>query len=309
MRGYRWQRRFGTKGPVSAALLRSWPLLLCLVASLLGPLLAPEDPLAQNLALSFSPPGRGQILGRDLYGRDYCSRLLHAAPASVWPSLLIVLSALLLGCAIGLLAAHYGGFWAGLCRHASHAVLALPNLVFVLSFAAFLGPSLYSLSLALVLCSWPKYAWQSRKLYQQVQNEDWLLAAEMLGLSVPQRLWRQVLPALRGELLCMAAQDVGSKLMVLAGLAFLGLAGAEGGLDWGSLLREGRAYMHQAPWLSWGPLLLIFATLLACNASAELWRQGWSAGRSGPLRRELGLGYCRLVSRCKLLRRKDTCRK
>ncbi len=265
-----------------------WPLCFCLALAVLGPKLAPKDPLAQNLDQIFCAPGSQFWLGTDLYGRDLLSRLLAAAPRTLLPCFVIVALSLLFGLSIGLLAAHYGRIWAGICRYASHAVLSVPELVFILAFAAFLGPDLKVLCLALCLVSWPKYAWQSRKLYQQLQDEDWLLASEMLGTGTLRLVRTALLPALGRELACMASLDFGAKLMELAGLAFLGVAGASGGLDWASILREGRGYAQRAPWLIWGPLLCIFTCLLLCNLAAESWNfRGQGSRGGGPLLREL----------------------
>jgi peptide/nickel transport system permease protein len=249
---------------------------LVAVIAILAPLLAPHNPLEQNLGKSLRPPfwvEGGAIenpLGTDALGRDVASRLIHGARNSLLISLMAALISSLLGLITGLIAGFFGKWVDSLLMRLGDIQLAFP---FVLLAIAFLGTSANRTPLHLILVlglpGWAVYARVVRSRVLAEREKDYVTAAKALGAKAPRRLWRYVLPNVWQVVPVIAMLDLGFLVIVESMLSFLGFGLTPPTPSWGSILAEGKQYMIVTPWLSVLPGLAIIFTVLSINLTAD----------------------------------------
>ena len=144
-------------------------------------------------------------------------------------------------------------------------MIAFPGLVLAIAIAGILGPSIRNAVIAISLVSWTKYARLARSLVLKIRNRDFVAAAIVTGSKTPYMLWKYMLPNTITTLVITAATDIGSMMLELASLSFLGFGAKAPTPEWGLMLNEGRAYMQSAPWLMVFPGLAIFIVVVVFN--------------------------------------------
>lgn len=238
--------------------------LWCLVA-LLGPLAAPYDANAVDLASSLSPPGPNHLLGTDKLGRDLLSRLLAAAPGSLYASLLAIALSSSAGIIIGLCAALSWKPVRYVLDGFINLMLSIPHYACVLFIAAILGSSLLNSMLALCLVWWIHYALLVRSLCLKLKDENFYALSRFNGAAGLKKVRAYLLPALYPKLSVTLCLDVSGMLIAMAGLSYLGLGVQPPDPSWGTLLYEGKNYLTSAPHLMIFPGLTIFLCAAAFN--------------------------------------------
>ncbi len=246
-------------------------LLLVLVAAC-APWLAPYDPYAQDLSAALQAPNAQHWAGTDRYGRDLFSRILVGAQSSLFWTLVLVAAITVLGTLVGLFAGWRGGWLDTLLMRTSDVFLAFPGLVFALAVASFLGGGMQNAVIALIAISWPKYARLARSLTLAQRNATYLKATRLAGCGTLQQLMRHILPNIAGPLLVTAALDIGTMMMELAGLSFLGLGAQPPLAEWGSMMSNSRSLLQVAPWTVLAPGLAIFITVMVFNLLGDTLR-------------------------------------
>jgi ABC-type dipeptide/oligopeptide/nickel transport system permease subunit len=249
--------------PVALAAL-TWLALVALGAGL-APLLAPKGPLAADTTRSLLPPGAGNLLGTDLFGRDVLTRLLWGGRWTLGMGLLGLGAAVGLGLPAGLAAGYFGGRVEGVTMRLVDALLAFPGLLLAMAVVAVLGPGLGSVSIAVGLSAAPVYARVARSAALEVRAQPYVEAARALGGSEWRTIARHILPNTVVPLVAFAATQLGWILLNGAALNFLGLGAPLGTPEWGAVLNEGRGYLRDAPWVSTFPGLALTLTVLAAN--------------------------------------------
>lgn len=244
---------------------------LLLSAVVFARLLAPYDPHAQIFA-SLMPPGAEHWLGTDRLGRDLFSRLLLGLQTSVLATLSLVSLVAVIGTSIGMLAGFLGGAIDRFLMRVTDLFLALPSLVFALAVAALLGGGLVTAVFALTLVSWPKYARLARSLTRSAQQNDYVAAARLAGSSAWQITYRHILPNIIGPILVTACLDIGTLMMELAGLSFLGLGVQPPNAELGQMMSAGRSLFQTYPWMVLSPGVLIFIAVVIFNLMADTLR-------------------------------------
>lgn len=238
---------------------------LVLAVAVFAPLLCPCDPYAQDLSVALSPPSAAHLAGTDRYGRDLLSRIIMGSRSSVFSTLALVAIIAVIGTTIGIL----GGWKAGridtLLMRMSDVFLAFPGLVFALAIAGVLGAGIPGAVLALAAIGWPKYARIARGLTLAQKDEPYLAAAQLQGCTTPQLVFRHLLPNVAGPLLVTAMLDIGTMMMELAGLSFLGLGARPPMAEWGSMMSESRSLLQTSPWTVMAPGIAIFVTVMIFN--------------------------------------------
>ena len=234
--------------------------------------LVPYDPYAQDLGIALQAPGAGHWLGTDRYGRDLLSRVIMGAQASILSTLALVAIAATLGCAAGMVAGWCGGWVDTLLMRASDIFLAFPGLVFALAVASVLGGGLANAVIALAAISWPKYARVARGLTLTQREADYLASARLSGCGTARLLARHVLPNIAGPVLVTAVLDIGTMMMELAGLSFLGLGAQLPAAEWGSMISDNRNLLQTAPWTVFAPGCAIFLTVVVFNLLGDTLR-------------------------------------
>ncbi len=238
-------------------------LALWLLVAVLAPLLQTHDPLVQDNT-PFLPPSGAHWFGTDELGRDVYSRVLAGARLSIPMAVLLVTLSLVIGTVVGATAGYLGGKIETLIMRVTDLFFAFPAIILAMALVAALGPDLRNAVLAIVVVSWPSYARVSRGLVLSARNADYVLAARLLGLSGRRALIREVGPNVAGPILVLGALDLGTAVLLLSGLSFLGLGTRPPTAEWGAMVAEGAAYFDKW-WIGVFPGLAILTVVLAFN--------------------------------------------
>ena len=240
-------------------------MLLAVLAALAAPLLAPYDPLAQNLGNALARPGRAHFLGTDNVGRDVLSRVIWGTRVSLVAGLVSVALAVVAGSLLGILAGYCGGRVDGLVMRLMDAVLSFPPLVLALALGAVLGAGLGGVLVALGVVYTPTFARLMRGQVLSVTARDYVDAARALGAPGWRVAWRHVVPNAMNPIIVQASLSVAFAILAEASLSFLGLGIQPPQASWGSMINAGRGYLQQAPWIVFGPGAALFVTVVGLN--------------------------------------------
>jgi peptide/nickel transport system permease protein len=256
-------RRFLARNRLAAA--GAATLGLILAAVLVGPLLGTASPIAVDMARKLLPPGAGQPLGTDFFGRDVLARILHGGQATLSIGVGVVLLAFLAGSLFGTLAGILGG-WADLVMmRVVDALLSFPSLVLAIALAAALGPSLGNAMLAVALAQAPQFARLARAQALSIAVLPYVEAAIAAGSTTRAILFRHVLPNGIGPLMVQASLAVGSAILQTASLGFLGLGAQPPAPEWGADVAANLQYLRETPWAALAPGGAILLTVLGFN--------------------------------------------
>lgn len=226
--------------------------------------ICPYDPNAQIFSI-LEAPSKLHPAGTDRLGRDMLSRILVGLQTSVLSTLVLVAIVTVVGTIIGVLCGHLGGFFDTLMMRVADLCLAFPGLVLVLAIAALLGGGLSNAIIALALVGWSKYARLARSQTLSQENADYIAAARLAGDSFLQIILGHILPNIAGTILVTAMLDMGTMMMELAGLSFLGLGAMPPTAELGNMMSGGRSMLQTCPWLVLGPGIGIFVAVVIFN--------------------------------------------
>jgi peptide/nickel transport system permease protein len=240
-------------------------LLVAVAAALLAPLVAPHDPLKQDLNHALARPDRAHLLGTDNVGRDVLSRVIWGTRVSLVAGLGSVGIAVLVGGLLGLVAGYAGGRVDGLVMRLMDAVLSFPPLVLALALGAVLGAGLTGVVIALGVVYTPTFARLMRGQVLSITAREYVDAARALGVPGWRIAWSHVLPNATAPIVVQASLSVAFAILAEASLSFLGLGVQPPGASWGSMINAGRGYLQQAPWIVFGPGAALFVTVVGLN--------------------------------------------
>ena len=245
-------------------------VLLALVLLLLGiaafaPYLVPFDPYEQNLSQALQAPGGSHLLGTDRYGRDMLSRVIMGSQTTIYSALLLVAVITVTGTSVGLFCGWRGGKLDSLIMRISDIFLAFPGMVFAIAVAGVLGGGILNAVIALACISWPKFARLARSQVLMIKDAPFLAAARLSGSGGTKIVFRHILPNILGPVLVTATLDIGTMMMEIAGLSFLGLGAMPPIAEWGSMMSSGRSMLQTSPWVILAPGCAIFVTVMLFN--------------------------------------------
>ena len=227
------------------------------------------DPAEGDIADAIMAPCREHIFGTDKMGRDIYARVIYGARVSLVSTFSIVLLSFGIGTFLGIIAGYVRGIADEIIMRIADMMLAFPGLVLAMAVAGIMGASVRNAIIAIALVTWPKYARLARSLVLKIRSMDYIDAAVVTGSRAPYILTRYMLPNVLPVLIVTAATDIGSLMLELAGLSFLGFGAVSPTPEWGLMLSEGRAYMQSAPWLMVFPGLAIFITVVVFNMAGD----------------------------------------
>ncbi|MCD8222980.1 MAG: ABC transporter permease [Clostridiales bacterium] len=227
--------------------------------------LCPYDPNAQDYNISLQEPTFLHPAGTDLYGRDMLSRILVGLRTSVLATLALIGMITFTGTVIGVVCGYWGGFVDSLIMRISDICLAFPGLVFALGIAAILQGGLTNAIIALAVISWPRYARIARSQTLAQINMSYIAAARIAGDTAWRIIWRHILPNIAGPILVTSMLDIGTMMMELAGLSYLGLGAQPPVAELGSMMSNGRSMLQTYPWVVIGPGAAIFVAVAIFN--------------------------------------------
>jgi len=227
------------------------------VSNLLGLQITPYDPLQQNVGVSLAAPSWAHLFGCDFLGRDVFSRVILSIPNDVLVSFCVVGVAVVVGALIGALAGFKGGLLDELLMRFTDVIFSLPVLVIAMVIAVALGPGLIHMTVAMVVIWWPPYARMARGETLRVAHQNFIEAARFAGQKTTSILFKHVLPNISITMLVYATLDVGTIILVYAGLSYLGLSVRPPQPDLGEMISSSQDYLITAPWLPIIPGLII----------------------------------------------------
>jgi peptide/nickel transport system permease protein len=247
--------------------------LLLLIVALAAPLLAPYDPVAQNLPARLVPPTAAHWMGTDELGRDILSRIIFGTRVSMLVSISVVFGAGIIGLAIGAVAGYFGGWFDRFVNIILiNAFLSFPGILLAIAFAAFLGPGLDKVILALVVTGWAGYARLARAQILQAKEMEYVLAARSLGASHARILVSHLLPNILQPILVQATIAMAGAILAESTLSFLGVGVLAPMPSWGAMLNDARGHLFDAPHLVLFPALAVMTAVLAFNLLGDALR-------------------------------------
>ncbi|MDD3158025.1 MAG: ABC transporter permease [Anaeromusa sp.] len=241
------------------------PVCILLAIAAFAPHLAPHDPYMQDLSAALKAPDSIHWLGTDRYGRDVFSRVLVGAQTTIFSSLLLLGVIALFGSLVGIVSGYCSGRVDACLMRLADVFLAFPEMVFAVAVAAVLGGGILNAVGALALVAWPKYARLARGLVFTVRHMPYITVAKMNGTTSLGVMKNHILPNIAGPVMVTAALDVGTIMMELAGLSFLGLGAMPPMAEWGAMMNNGRSMIQTAPWVVLAPGGAIFLTVAVFN--------------------------------------------
>jgi peptide/nickel transport system permease protein len=262
-----WSRRRIARRPLAVA---AWTVLsLYVVLFLVGPLVMPGDPLAQDSAQLLPAFSSGHLLGTDDLGRDQLVRLVHGGQPLLLVTVVSTALAAAVGSALGMVAGYFGRGADTLVMRAMDIVLAFPLVLVAILMVAVLGGGVVNMAIAITVSQVPYFARLARNLTVRERTQDYVRSARALGVSGGTILRREILPNLTGSLLVQATSTLAVAAGLASALSYLGLGLNASTPDWGYMVKAGQEFMFSNPGLVLQPGLLITVFAVACNFAGD----------------------------------------
>ncbi|HWQ66691.1 MAG TPA: nickel transporter permease [Methanospirillum sp.] len=240
-------------------------LLIIIGMAVTAPWITPADPYKMNLSDRLEPSSIQHPLGTDELGRDYFSRIIYGARISLLTAAGVTLGCLLIGVTVGLIAGYAGNIVDEILMRIVDIFLAFPSLLLSFAIAGLLGPSMMNLVIAMVATGWVSYSRVIRSAVLVVKEQDFILASRAIGCSHIRILMKHIIPNIIGPIIVLATLDIGTVILGISGMSYLGLGAQPPVPEWGSMLNAGQKFMESVPTLMFFPGLMIFITVMACN--------------------------------------------
>ena len=242
-------------------------IIICLfwiLAAILAPVIAPYDPIVQDLAIRLQPPSGAHWFGTDNFGRDIFSRVIYGGRYSLLSGCLTVVIAGVIGTFYGAIAGYVGGIVDTVMMRVSEMILSFPSLILAMIINAVMGSNLFNTMFALVIVAWPTYARLMRSVVLSVKENEYVAASEALGASKARILVKEIIPNSISSVLIMATTDIGNQILMFSTLSFLGLGSAPPTPEWGMMVSDGVDYFNKF-WVAGFPGLAIFTMAVGAN--------------------------------------------
>jgi peptide/nickel transport system permease protein len=247
-------------------------LVLLVLTAVVGPYLAPQDPLAMDLDSLKQPPSKAHLLGTDSKGRDIFSRIVYGTRISLAVGIIASALSLCIGIFFGLIAGYFGGRTDIILSQIFDIFLAFPSLLLAIGISAVMPPGLVSAMLAITLVGWAGFARLVRGLTLSLKEQTYVEASRALGATPVRILYRHILPNALPLILVAGSLRVGGFILLEAALSFLGLGVQPPTPTWGSMISLNRAYINSAPWMVIFPGLAISITVISFNILGDFLR-------------------------------------
>ncbi len=232
-------------------------VLLYLLMAVLAPVIAPHDPLAQNIPDALARPSASHLVGTDQLGRDVMSRIIYATRGDLLAASGAALGACVIGTLIGLVTGYAGGWIDLLLTRVMDTVQTVPSFTLLLVLLLVLGPGTGSLVIALAVTHWIMYARLITGSVLVVRNQDYISAARLAGLRPARIALRHVLPNVGRQSVTYLASDIVIAVTAIASLGYLGIGIQPPTPEWGSLINDGQNFLASNWWLSVAPGVVV----------------------------------------------------
>jgi len=247
--------------------LFTFGVIICLAwiaAAVFAPVLAPYDPIAQDLSIRLQAPSAEHLFGTDNFGRDIFSRVIYGGRYSLLAGCLTVVIAGVIGTFYGAVAGYVGGQVDNVMMRFSEMILSFPSLILAMIINAVMGSNLFNTMFALIIVAWPTYARMMRSVVLSVKENEYVTASEALGASKIRILMKEVIPNSITSVLIMATTDIGNQILMFSTLSFLGLGSAPPTPEWGMMVSDGVDFFNKF-WVAGFPGLAIFTMAVGAN--------------------------------------------
>ncbi len=239
--------------------------LLLLLCAVFAGVLAPHDPSAPNAAVIRIAPCAEYPLGTDNLGRCVLSRVLYGGRTTIAATFLLVFISFAVGTLIGILCGYYGGIVDKLLMRVADVLLAFPQMVIAIAVAGILNGGMTGAMISMGVTMWVSFARLARSHTFALKNEAYIQAAVFAGKSDLYILLFHIFPNLLAPVLTQALTQIGTTMIGLSGLSFLGLGVIPPTPEWGAMIAEARAYIQIAPWTIMGPAAAVIITIILFN--------------------------------------------
>lgn len=241
-------------------------IIFFILMAIFAPLIAPFDPLVQNIEMRKTPPmTAGYLLGTDDLGRDMLSRLIYGARISMTIGIVSVGISLVFGLAIGVVSAYYGGILDKIVMRIIDIMLAFPYILLTIVIVAILGPSLTNAMIAIGISQVPKYARLVRASVLAEKENDYVVAERALGASNGELMFKTILPNCLSATIVQTTLGIGEAILSSAGLSFLGLGAQPPTPEWGLMIASSKEFITNAWWIVTLPGIAILLAVLGFN--------------------------------------------
>ena len=238
---------------------------LLVLTALLAEVIAPNDPYRTHADLIRSAPSPAYLFGTDNLGRCVLSRVLYGARTTIAATFLLVAVSFFAGTLIGMVCGYYGSILDEILMRLADLMLSFPQLVVAIAVAGILGGGLKGAMIALGITMWTSFARLARSHTRTIVIAPYIAAARMAGVSGPAILLRHILPNILEPMLVNALSQIGTTMIGISGLSFLGLGVVPPQAEWGSMISESRAYIQVAPWAVLYPAAATVLTIVVFN--------------------------------------------
>jgi len=249
-------------------------VILALIA-IAAPFVAPYDPIKMDLTNSLQPPSGDHLLGTDKLGRDVFSRLVFGSRISLTVGFIVEGIALLVGVTLGAISGYFGGVIDNIIMRIVDVVIAFPFLILAIAIVAIVGPSLTNMMLVLGGVVWINYARIIRGMFLSLKEEEFVVAARVVGARDGRIIFRHVLPGTLGVIIVQATFGIASAILAASALSFLGMGAQPPTAEWGAMLAEAKTYLRTLPMMTFAPGLAIMITVLAINFVGDALRDAF----------------------------------
>lgn len=254
--------RFIRKNPLAFVGIIIWVIFILMAA--LAPVIAPYDPIEQDLMIRFQGPSAAHIMGTDDFGRDVFSRVIYGARISIPSGLMVVVIAWAFGMVYGAIAGFFGKVVDEILMRFADIVMSFPGIVLAMCIAAAMGKNVWNTILAIALVAWPKYARMMRSQVLSIREAEYVTSERAIGQNSFVILVKTIIPNSLSSLLVLASTDVGGAILSFSGLSFLGMGVTPPTAEWGKMVSEGVAVLKYW-WICFYPGLSIFLASMGAN--------------------------------------------
>lgn len=244
-------------------------LLILVFGAVFANVIAPYDPLKQDIIHRLQPPSSGHIFGTDELGRDIFSRILYGSRISLTVGLIAVGLSSVVGCLLGAVAGYYGGVLDNVIMRCTDILMAIPSILLNISIVAALGSGLHNVMIAIGISSVPAYCRIMRASLLSLKNQEFVDASRAVGASDFHIIAHHILPNSLAPLIVQGTLKIGGAILACASMSFIGLGIVPPTPEWGAMLSTGRDFLRDAPWLTTFPGMAIMFAVFSMNLMGD----------------------------------------
>lgn len=238
--------------------------IVVILIAIFAPIIVPKDPF-KSMGLSFQAPSKEYIFGTDQMGRDLFSRVIYGSRYSIFMTLTLMGIIFIVGTIAGVIAGYFGGIVDNIIMRLGDMMISFPGLILAIAIAGLLNPSIKNSIIAISAVTWTKYARLSRSMVIKIKQELYIKAAKITGSKDFSIILKYVIPNMITTMIVTIVSDMGTLMLEVAALSFLGFGAQPPIPEWGAMLNEGRTALSRAPWVMLYPGLAIVITVVIFN--------------------------------------------